>query len=433
MTLLQIDRRRRLFGRKSRTGFCGWAALLSISVLCGPARGFDDYHLGVGDVLEITVAGMPDLHQRLTVQLDGSISFPYVHQVMVAGSTLSETQKVIQAALSSRLLKQRLADGREIMVAIEPGEVSAVIAEYRPIYVSGDVARPGEQLYRPLMTVRQAVSVAGGFDVFRASTKAPTSEIADAQGEKATVSAELAKEAANIGRLRRELGEKNVQIADVVDTSALSPELLQTIQKNQADLLASDQADYDRERAFLKRSAEKLADQSGVLARQQHDEDEGVKIDSEDVEKLAGLFKTGAVTGQRVNDARRAMLLSSTRSLQATSQLMQMTRQQDDLDRQLERLDDQRRIKLLSELSDRNARLHELKSRAQALDRKLLGLNARPDDNSTGPRVPNIHVIRKAMSGDPERFTADLDAELRPGDVVEVTLQVQSPLAATTP
>ena len=158
-----------------------------------------------------------------------------------------------------------------------------------------------------------------------------------------------------------------------------------------------------------------------------------MKIDSEEVEKLAGLFKTGAVTGQRVNDARRAMLLSSTRSLQATSQLMQMARQQEDIARQLERLDDQRRIKLLSDVSDRVARLDQLQSRAQALDRKLLGLNAHPTGALTMSRIPDLAIIRHVGSAEPERLPAGMDAALRPGDVLEVTLQASAPLIAATP
>lgn len=437
MTHPQIERQRALFDRKTRArprSVPGaLATVLAMFMLSGPAIAFDAYRLAVGDVLEISVVGMPDLHQRVPVQLDGSIIYPHIQQLEVAGKTLTEAQKAIQDALSSQLLRQRLADGREIMVGVAPGDVTATIAEYRPVYVSGDVARPGEQVYRPLMTVRQAISVAGGIDTFRGGAKAPTSEIADAQGERASVSTDLAKEAANIGRLRRELGQKEAVGPVQVDDGTVSPQLLDSLRESQNELFDSDQADYERERTFLKRSLDKLADQSQNLAKQQSQEEEGVKIDSEDVEKLAGLFKTGAVTGQRVNEARRAMLLSSTRSLQATSQLMQMTRQQEDTSRQMVRLDDQRRIKLLSELSERIARSDQLRSRALALDQKLSGLAAHPFDGASALRTPEIDIIRQVASGTPERIPGDIDAELRPGDVVEVSLHTTTPVAAASP
>jgi polysaccharide export outer membrane protein len=58
------------------------------------------------------------------------------------------------------------------------------------------------------------------------------------------------------------------------------------------------------------------------------------------------------LTSPRVTDARRAVLLSSTRTLQTAAQLMQLNRQQDETVRRLEQLDDERRIKFPGELQD---------------------------------------------------------------------------------
>ena len=52
-----------------------------------PADTRDDYRLGPGDVLEITVLGNADLSRTATVQPSGSITFPLLNEVAVAGLT----------------------------------------------------------------------------------------------------------------------------------------------------------------------------------------------------------------------------------------------------------------------------------------------------------------------------------------------------------
>lgn len=389
----------------------------------------DEYRIAVGDVVEIAVAGMPDMRQRLPVQLDGAISYPNLGRLVVAGTAIRAMQRTIQAALSSQVYRHRLADGREVTVTVEPREVSANVVEYRPVYVDGDIARPGEQPYRPLMTVRQAVSVAGGYDLLRFGTKPPLGELADARGEFESVTAELAKEQSNIARLRRELGDKEGAPRPTADP-ALPRQVLADLQKSQADLFDVDQIDAMRERSFLRRGVEQLGAQSEVLTRQQRDEQQGVKVDTEELDRLTELLGKGAVISQRVTEARRALLLSSTRSLQTTAQLMQATRQREEIGRQLERLDDLRRSKLLAELSERTIKAQQLQARLGALNLKVSGLAARPLDESGTRRVPALHIIRRTSEGH-VRLPAEEETQLSPGDVVEVALKAPMSLSAT--
>ena len=66
---------------------------------------------------------------------------------------------------------------------IDADEVTTVIAEYRPIYVNGDVSKPGEYPYRPSITARQLVAVAGGYDILRTRMNNPYLESADLRSE----------------------------------------------------------------------------------------------------------------------------------------------------------------------------------------------------------------------------------------------------------
>jgi polysaccharide export outer membrane protein len=41
--------------------------------------------------------------------------------------------------------------------------VAVEVSQYRPFYILGEVATPGQYPYRPRMTVLTAISIAGGF------------------------------------------------------------------------------------------------------------------------------------------------------------------------------------------------------------------------------------------------------------------------------
>jgi polysaccharide export outer membrane protein len=139
------------------------ALLIAVALTCSIAPAKADYRLHAGDILEISVARLPELKHRVPVQLDGTISFPLLGTMSVAGMSAADLQAKVQATLAAKVFRQRTPDGRENSVTIDPDEVTAKIVEYRPIYVNGDVARPGQQVFRPLMTVRQAVALSGGY------------------------------------------------------------------------------------------------------------------------------------------------------------------------------------------------------------------------------------------------------------------------------
>ncbi len=184
--------------------------LFAAAMLCvaSPAKAKKtEYRLHVGDVIEISVARAPELKQRVPVQLDGSISFPMMGNLPVAGLTPSEAQSRIQAILATKVFRQRISDGRENEIMIDHDEVTATVVEYRPIYVNGDVSKPGEYSYRPLMTVRQAVALSGGYELMRYRMQNPVLEAADLRAEYETLWAEFAKEQAHVWRLKTELGE----------------------------------------------------------------------------------------------------------------------------------------------------------------------------------------------------------------------------------
>ena len=397
-------------------------SLLTASLTCWAFPALADYRIDVGDVIEISVARIPELQRRVPVKPDGRISFPLLGTYSVVGLAASEMEAKIQAALATKIFKQRLPDGREFATTIDPEDVTAIVAQYRPIYVNGDVAKPGEQQFRPLMTVRQAVALSGGYDILRLRTENPLFTVADLKGEYQSLWVAFAKEQAHISRLKAELGDKDALDQPPVADNRMPSTGIAEIVAIEAEHLRVDQADHEREKAFLRRSVNKADEQIQVLEMQEAKEEQGTQADAEELKRVLELFGKGALPSPRVTDARRAVLLSSTRKLQTAAQSMQIKKQEDELARQLERVDDQRRIKLLQELQDARMALGQVQAKLQSTSEKLQYAAARLPVGRANELRPDIALIRKGEKGH-ARIAADEDSELQPGDVVEVALR----------
>lgn len=108
------------------------------------------YRLASGDVVSIRVLGEDDLkREKIRLSDAGTISFPIIGEIKVLGKRVAELEALI-------------ADGLRGKYLLNP-VVSVTIEEYRPFFVNGQVKASGAYPFLPGLTVRKAISLAGGF------------------------------------------------------------------------------------------------------------------------------------------------------------------------------------------------------------------------------------------------------------------------------
>jgi polysaccharide export outer membrane protein len=107
------------------------------------------YRLDAGDRLRVVVYGQEGLTNTYAIDAAGSIAMPLIGTVRARGRTPSGLAAEIAAKLRNGFI-------REPSVAVE-------IEAYRPFFILGEVAAPGQYPYVPNMTVESAVAIAGGF------------------------------------------------------------------------------------------------------------------------------------------------------------------------------------------------------------------------------------------------------------------------------
>lgn len=123
-----------------------------------------DYELGSGDKLRVLVFGEEDLSGEFDVSGSGMVALPLIGQVRARGLTLSKFEDAVEAKLREGYLTNP--------------RVSVEVMNYRPFYIYGEVAEPGQYPYTSGMTVLNAVAVAGGY-----SYRANQSEVYITRGE----------------------------------------------------------------------------------------------------------------------------------------------------------------------------------------------------------------------------------------------------------
>jgi polysaccharide export outer membrane protein len=130
--------------------------LLSASMWSGMVVAADDpgmYKLHQGDTVSVSVWRQDTLQKQVIVLPDGSITFPLIGRVEVAGLSTPEVEQRITAKLKTY---------------IPDPVVTVVVAgiDGNRAYVMGKVIHPGSLIISGPITVLQAISIVGGFDKF---------------------------------------------------------------------------------------------------------------------------------------------------------------------------------------------------------------------------------------------------------------------------
>jgi protein involved in polysaccharide export with SLBB domain len=137
------------------------AALLALTAACSRAHPGPPTNLppptpsttvGPGDVFEVSVLGEKDLPKEYRVQPDGSVGFPYLDRVKVAGLEPQQIEDLIKSELVAR------------KILVTP-QVTLVVKQYnsKRISIIGSVNKPGSLPWTEGMKLVDAISLSGGF------------------------------------------------------------------------------------------------------------------------------------------------------------------------------------------------------------------------------------------------------------------------------
>lgn len=111
--------------------------------------GPEEYKLGAGDKVRLTVYNEPTLSGEFSVSSSGVLSFPLIGDIAADNRTTQDIATETQT---------KLADGY-----LRDPKVNIEVVSYRPFFILGEVKSPGQYPYASGMTVLNAIATAQGF------------------------------------------------------------------------------------------------------------------------------------------------------------------------------------------------------------------------------------------------------------------------------
>jgi protein involved in polysaccharide export with SLBB domain len=109
--------------------------------------------VGPGDLFEINVVGEKDLPKEYPVQSDGTIDFPYIERLQVAGKEPQEVADLIK----SKLVERKILTDPQVTLQVK-------VYAAKKVSIIGQVQKPGSVTWTPgMQLVHDAISQVGGF------------------------------------------------------------------------------------------------------------------------------------------------------------------------------------------------------------------------------------------------------------------------------
>lgn len=385
-------------------------AALACAVSAAPARA--EFLIGAGDTLEVTVFRVPELSRRATVDPDGNIAFPHLGAVRAAGLGLEEFRTALSGLLASKDL-------------VRQPDVSVELTGMRPITINGDVSKPGEYPFRAMLTLRQAVAIAGGYDLLRFRSTNPPLELPDLRAEQAAVSLELTRQLVRAALSAAALGENSApKLPDAAEVSLPHAAVAQIIDGEKRELLARAQT-REAEKQAVTQLITHADEQIAALNEQRREDEANVQQLTADATQARSLLERGLSNIIRVQDAQRIISLSRSRLFEGIANIALAWRGREDLQRQLGRIDEEYRLNLIKAASDAAQEARKLRARQDASEEKLLYVGALRSylrQRAGG----NADLVVWRWDGTRQvRIAADEGTVLQPGDAVEVALRVE--------
>lgn len=336
----------------------------------------------------------------------GTISMPLVGNLQAAGKTPEELAGEIGSALQNQLGLRDLPSA------------SVELAQYRPVYLSGDVQTPGEYPFVPNLTVLKAVSLAGGLRRSEAGQRFARDFIT-AKGQSAVDLSERNRLLARRSRLRAEIGgKKQLDLPAELKDVAEAAELL----KSEEALMISRDRKLERQLAALDDLKTLLQNEIEALQKKSETQARQLELATEDRDRVKSLTEKGlAVSARQLSieqttaDLQAALLDIDTATLKARQDLSKAAADE-------VALKNDREAQLASELQDTEAQLDKL-ALELATSGELMAeaLTQSADSARLDQKASTIvyKIVRESDGGTKEMEASETSA-LLPGDVIKV-------------
>ena len=371
----------------------------------------DDYSLSVGDVISFDFVDDTLPPQELAISSDGELNVPLIGDFKVAGLTVPEALQAMRTAFIER------------KIFIDP-QVSLSVVSFRPIFVLGDVKAPGSFPFQPLLTVEQAVALAGGQSAGGATGEDRVITSARLRGNLDEVEVDIAREAVGAARLKAQLaGQTEISPGDMPEKARdiVSAQLVETLLVNEREILGSEQRSFEARQNQLTAAVAEVKGALANLEQLAEKQKQVIVAAHSERERAKELNKRGFKTLTDLSNVERDVTAQEAQLLGIYNQMSTTRRELADLQRQLLDLTDNRTSTALTALQAHTAEIERLLVSRRSTEEQLLLLSSLATEEARETEALQFaYQIRRRVDGQMQTQSATLDDAVLSGDTIIV-------------
>ncbi|MGR9250800.1 polysaccharide biosynthesis/export family protein [Rhizobium leguminosarum] len=339
-----------------------------------------------------------------TVSDEGAVFLPFLGSLSVGNRD--------NTSLTNEIAKRL----QEKIGLVQAPAVTIEILEYPPIYVVGDVTKPGEYKFRPGLTVLQSLALSGG--PLRA-TSLQQSQTIKLAGELRDVDHSMLRSTAKLARLQAEMtGAKEITFDQ---TLGVDQQYAAGIYNEERVIFQARANALDRQSKALTELRDLLNSEVGMLGEKVQGSEDNIKSIEDQLTSVKTLVTKGLTVSSRQLDLERLLTTYRSNRLDLVTAIMRGRQAISETTRNLEGLYDTRRSEVASELQSEQASLDQFKLKREITQKLLLDdLVAGGSSNTSNEELPLTFTVSRRNEGQIKQFQASETMVLIPGDVVRV-------------
>jgi polysaccharide biosynthesis/export protein ExoF len=393
--------------------FAGLVAILLAIGAQSPAWSApaDGYRLSVGDVVSFDFVDDTLPAEELTISSDGELSVPLIGGFKVAGLTVPEALEAVRAVFIER------------KIFVEP-QVSLSVVSFRPIFVLGDVKAPGSFPYQPLLTVEQAVALAGGQSAGGATGEDRVVTSARLRGNLDETEVEIAREAVGVARLMAQLaGRTEISLGDMPPKARdlTSAQLVEALLVNERQILVAEHRSFEARRDQLSAAVDEVKGALANLEQLAQKQKQVIVSAHSEHDRAKDLNKRGLKTLTDLSNVERDATTQEAHLLGIYNQMSTTRRELAELQRQLLDLTDSRTRTALTALQAHTAEIERLLVNRRSTEEQILLLSSLASEEARETEgLQFAYQIRRRVDGRVQTRSATLDDAVLSADTIIV-------------
>lgn len=382
--------------------------LLLVAVSITPASAQNqDYRVAGGDVLRVTVYGDPGLSGSFPIGTDGTIGYPLLGNVAVAGKGIDEVRQTIDAGLREHIANL---------------SVAVVVEAYAPVFIVGEVQKPGRYEFRPGMIALELFALGGGQKEVLAQGDNAGMRLAGLRQDYADLGVQLLGQDVKRVRLEAELNGKPFTYLPSEEIGTPDSRIVRQVVEAERTLFELRRATLDAEMKSLEQQRVGYVDEIDTLQKSGKLRDGELTLLDEDVKLAQSMVERGLTSKTQLRDKQREISATNRDMLEFGSFLARARQNLTVIDGRLSSLRGQRRGDVATELREVNIDILRLRRKLtyslQAMVEAGIAVEKRDGTQQTALRFSAVRMV-----GDTYREVAVGQTDpVQAGDILRVSL-----------